>query len=447
MLKQIVALHKNLVGHHKNVDMEARIFHEVSLITIASLFVSLLVNFITQIPYTSLILCFTLALTAVLYISSRFYNRTQSSSTIFCLSLNLILAVNFFINSGSGGPTLLLFITSFFLSLAVMPKKQYPFWITLNVLSIIILLSVEYIYPSQISNGYSSRSAIFVDLLFTYLGSGACILVILSYIVKSLISEKNKVLVISKELSIANQSKTQLLSILSHDLRAPLNSIQSFLELLLEYDIDADESRIIKTSLLKETKNTQIMLHNLLLWTKAQMEGGLQVSLTSVKLFQELKVALEILQISALEKVITIKNDIHPNICIIADVEMIKLVVRNLISNAVKFTPSGGTISLKSKVDGDFVTLIIEDNGIGIAADKQEQLFSVGAVSTYGTNNEKGVGLGLMLCKEFTELQGGVISFESTLGKGSAFSLTFPLCPTYIHDLQDQQKNLLLNIQ
>jgi len=442
MLNRIFALHKNLVGHH-TVSMEARIFHEVSLITIASLIISLLVNLITQVPYAALILSFTLALTAVLYISSRLYNRTQSSATIFCLALNLILVVNFFINSGYHGPTLLLFITSFFFSLAVMPKKQYPFWITLNILTIVSLLCIEYIYPSQVTNGYSSRSAAFLDLIFTYLGSVACILIILSYIVKSLISEKNKVLAISEDLRKANQSKTQLLSILSHDLRSPLNSIQSFLELLLEYDIDVNERQTIKAGLLKETKNTQIMLNNLLLWTKAQMEGGLQVSLTSVPLFQELKVVLEILQISALEKVITINNKINPDICIIADVEMIKIVFRNLISNAVKFTPSGGTINLKSQADGNFITFSVEDNGIGISAEKQAQLFSVGAESTYGTNNEKGVGLGLMLCKEFTELQGGTISFKSTLGKGSEFALTFPVCPSSRNGLQDEQKNFL----
>jgi len=446
MLNRIFTLHKTLVGHHKHVSMEARIFHEVSLITMASIVTSLLVNLFTQIPYVALILSFTLALTAGLYINSRFYHRTQSSATIFCLALNLILVVNFFINSGSGGPTLLLFITSFFFSLSVMPKKQYPFWITLNVLSIIVLLSVEYFYPAQVRNSYSGRSAVFLDLVFTYLGSIACILVILNYIVKSLVNEKNKVLAISRVLQKANQSKTQLLSILSHDLRSPLNSIQSFLELLLEYDIDVNESRTIKASLLKETKNTQVMLHNLLLWTKGQMEGGLQVSLTSIPLFHELKLVLEILHISALEKMITIKNEINPDICIIADVEMIKVVVRNLISNAVKFTPSGGTIALISSVANDLVTLTVEDNGIGISADKQEQLFSAGAESTYGTNNEKGVGLGLMLCKEFTELQGGTISFKSTVGKGSQFSLTFPLCPLSKNSQQDQQENILLNI-
>ena len=425
--------------------LESRIFNEVSLITIASLFISILVNLVTQIPYVALILSFTLVLITGLYINARFYNNLRFSAPIFCFALNLILVVNFFINSGSAGPTLLLFVVSFFLSLAIMPKKQYKYWIPLNVLTVVALLLIEYMYPAQVGNSYRTRSAAFLDLTFTYLGSVACILVVLSYIVKSLVNEKNKVIAVSKDLQLANQSKTKLLSIISHDLRSPLNSIQSFLELLLEYDIDADEKRTIKASLLKETKNTQVMLQNLLSWTKAQMDGGVKVSLTSVPLFSELKIVLEILHISALEKVITINNEIDPGICIIADVEMIKLVVRNLIINAVKFTPSGGTISLKSRVEGKLVTLIIEDNGIGITKEKKEELFSIGAESTYGTNNEKGVGLGLILCKEFTELQGGSINVQSTVGKGSQFFLTFPLCATSTYSPPAAYPEMMLN--
>lgn len=433
MRHQIIALHNKLVGHQDSATIQVRIFNEVSLITMVALIFALAVNLITRIPYVSLTLFFTLALVTVLYINARFYTNIRSSAIIFCLALNLVLILNFFINSGSNGPTLLLFILSFFFTLAIMPKKQYPFWILLNVLTVIVLLTIEYKFPSQISHSYNSRSADYLDQSFTYFISVFCIFVILNYIVKSLISEKNKVLAVSKNLAKANQSKTQLLSILSHDLRSPLNSIQSFLELLLAYDLDAEEKRTIKESLLQETKNTQIMLQNLLSWTKAQMEGGLQVSLTSIRLFDELKVVLELLHISALEKVITISNEIDPGLCVIADVEMIKLVIRNLIINAIKFTPSGGNITLKSKVEGQFITLIVADNGIGITDEKKKVLFSIGAESTYGTNNEKGVGLGLLLCKEFTELQGGSISFQSTLGQGTQFFLTFPMCESSVN--------------
>jgi len=446
MLNRIIAFNHKLVGDQDTVTMEARIYNQVSLIVIVSLLLSLLVNLVTQVHYVSLMLCFTLVVVCALFINARVYNNLRSSAAIFCVALNLILVVNFFINSGSAGPSLILFLVSFFLSLTIMPKKQYPFWIPFNVVTVLCLLTIEFLQTVPIANSYQSRSAALLDLAFSYIGSVSCLLVILTYIVNSLIHEKNKVLAVSKDLLIANQSKTKLLSILSHDLRSPLNSIQSFLELLLEYDIDPEEKRTIKASLLRETKNTQIMLQNLLSWTKAQMEGGVQVSLTSVSLFSELKVVLEILQISALEKVITIKNEIDPGLCIVADTEMIRLVVRNLIINSVKFTQSGGNIFLKSRVEGNFVTLIIQDNGIGIAEEKKNNMFAIGAESTYGTNNEKGVGLGLLLCKEFTELQGGTIDFKSTLGVGTEFYLTFPLCSSTIIATKDTEHKLLLNV-
>ena len=444
MLKPIISLHSKLVGNQTNISMEAKIFNEVSLITIACLIVFLAVNLITQIPYVSLILFFTLALVTALYINARFFNHLRTSSVLFCIALNIALGFNFFINQGSRGPSLLLFTISFFFTLTIMPKREYLFWIPLNIVSVLALLTLEYNTPALISNIYISDSAAYFGNIFIYVASVSCISVILSYIVKSLISEKNKVLAVSKDLVRANQSKTQLLSILSHDLRSPLNSIESFLELLLAYDLDEDEKREIKGSLLQETKNTQIMLHNLLSWTKSQMEGGLQVSLVSVPLFKELKVVLELLEISALKKLVTIKNEIDTELCIIADLEMIKLIIRNLIVNAVKFTPSGGNITLKSKVEGQLVKIIIEDNGIGITEEKKESLFSIGAVSTYGTNNEKGVGLGLLLCKEFTEMQGGSISFNSKLGEGSQFCLTFPLCDTSARHQEEIESHIEL---
>jgi signal transduction histidine kinase len=109
---------------------------------------------------------------------------------------------------------------------------------------------------------------------------------------------------------------------------------------------------------------------------------------------------------------------------------MLKLVVRNLVNNAVKFTQTGGEISIGSSIESDRVNLIVEDNGIGISEEKQKTLFSLETQSTYGTNKEKGVGLGLLLCKDFTEMQGGEISFESMPGKGTSFTLSFPSTET-----------------
>ena len=111
----------------------------------------------------------------------------------------------------------------------------------------------------------------------------------------------------------------------------------------------------------------------------------------------------------------------------IADTDMLQLVVRNLVSNAIKFTPRGGIINIDAQLVQHECKITVSDNGKGIDPQQQEKIFSINTEPAFGTNNEKGVGLGLLLCKEFIERQGGRIGFESVFGKGSSFFIYIPL--------------------
>ena len=162
------------------------------------------------------------------------------------------------------------------------------------------------------------------------------------------------------------------------------------------------------------------MLSNLLHWSKSQMEGT-NVNLLPVNLLTVLLGTLEMEKLHALKKEISLNYHIPPELKVMADIDMLQLVVRNLVSNAVKFTPQKGEINIDAQTEGNECKITISDNGKGITADKQEKIFSIKSEAAYGTNNEKGVGLGLVLCKEFIERQGGRISFESTEGLGSRF--------------------------
>ncbi len=128
----------------------------------------------------------------------------------------------------------------------------------------------------------------------------------------------------------------------------------------------------------------------------------------------------------ASKKDISLSYTIPHQLKVIADVDMLQLVVRNLLSNAIKFTPQGGIITLDAKLVEKECKITVSDNGKGITQNKQEKIFSIKAEPSYGTNNEKGVGLGLVLCKEFIEQQGGRIGFESTEGMGSTFFIFIP---------------------
>lgn len=435
MLTYLKKLHSRLIGDPDSTILQARIFHEVSLIAMFSLSTGIFINFFVGVPYANIVLSITLLMVFGVYYNSRFYGNLGTSVIIFTCSSGILLLFNYSINSGIKGPTLLLFLVSMVFTISVMPSRQYFFWVLINAIIATSLVAVEYFNPHLIENTYVSRAGYFLDIITTYLGVLACIGVVFTYLIKGHNAEKAKALDASIALQAANDSKIRLLSILSHDLRSPLNSIQGFLEVLVDYDLAENEKIEIKQSLLRETKNTQVMLFNLLSWSKSQMEGAMKVNLTTVNFSEVIESCLKLQQSAALEKLITIRNLVDPYISIIADLDMMKLVVRNLLNNAIKFTHSGGEVLIKSEAKDGLGKLTIQDNGIGISPEHQKNLFSMDSNSTYGTKNEKGVGLGLLLCKEFTELQGGRISFASSMEEGTSFSLTFPLHSLKVADI------------
>jgi two-component system sensor histidine kinase/response regulator len=216
----------------------------------------------------------------------------------------------------------------------------------------------------------------------------------------------------------------------AHDLRSPLASIQSYLELLTAYPLKEEEKKEIELKLLSLTKNTSNMMANLLSWSKSQLEG-VRVNIQPLDLLKTLRDMLKVETSIAHEKNISLTYHIGENIYVEGDANMLLLVVRNLISNAIKFTPSGGNIQVMAAVENDCKISIV-DSGTGINESDQKYVFSLKAKSTFGTNNEKGVGLGLILCKEFTELQNGSVSFVSTPGKGTSFIVSIPLFNKHI---------------
>lgn len=172
------------------------------------------------------------------------------------------------------------------------------------------------------------------------------------------------------------------------------------------------------------------MMTNLLSWSKSQLEG-VQVNLHPVNIQRLLKDMLKVEGSIANDKGVELEYSIDDDIYVMADPNMLLLVIRNLISNAIKFTPAGGMIEVVVEV-GEGCLITITDSGKGIDEIDQEFVFSLKAKSTFGTNNEKGVGLGLILCKEFIELLGGTISFVSIPGEGTSFVVGIPVVQSKI---------------
>lgn len=235
-----------------------------------------------------------------------------------------------------------------------------------------------------------------------------------------------------KELQELNSTKDTFLSIIAHDLRGPLSSQQGLINVLLSnYDKLSDARRTLFLKSLQES-STHIynLLENLLKWTMSQ-SGKIVMKPVDIKLKEKYQEMILQLQRNAALKNIVLTNAIDSRHSVVADANLTEVILRNLVSNAIKFTPKAGTITLSSKCvsinDADYIKVSVEDTGVGISEEKLKQMFSLKTkASTRGTDDEQGSGLGLILCKEFTDKQGGIIEISSEEGKGSKFSFALP---------------------
>ncbi len=252
-------------------------------------------------------------------------------------------------------------------------------------------------------------------------------------ILRDITERKQTEIKISKqtnELQKLNADKDRFLSILAHDLRNPFNSLLGFSELLLrnlqKYDINKIEKQL---KIIHQTTNqTYNLLEDLLLWSKAQ-SGKLTIEPQIIVFSEICAEIINNLKHLADTKEISI-NCFEPKRTILkTDLNMFKTILRNLISNAIKFTNKKGQINIYSEVNHKDVTIIVSDNGVGIGKDDLLKLWDfTKPISTTGTADEKGTGFGLLLCKEFVEKHDGKIWAESEIGKGSDFKFTMPLC-------------------
>jgi len=220
----------------------------------------------------------------------------------------------------------------------------------------------------------------------------------------------------------------KFLSIIAHDLRSPFSSIIGILELLKLSlkEFNKDEIAEYVDIVYNSANNTLILLDNLLVWAVSQNKEK-NFKPVKINLYDLLREEIESLKTLASQKQITLKHLIKPDLNVAADLQMVKTILRNLISNAIKFTNINGEIIVNATELKQFVEVEVKDNGIGISAENQKKLFQIDTFhSTPGTHDEKGTGLGLLLCKEFVELHGGNILIDSEAGKGSIFSFTLP---------------------
>lgn len=240
---------------------------------------------------------------------------------------------------------------------------------------------------------------------------------------------EEKILKYAGELQEINLSKDKFFSILAHDLKSPFHYLLGYSDLLRnEYATLSDEERKKFVSIIhSNSQRLYNLLENLLAWSRLQT-GRMDFELELFDLSKEIKQLVETVRVSAVHKHITIESVLSENTLLNADRNMIRSAIHNLLTNAIKYTPENGLVSIRSNSTDVYVEVSIKDNGVGMSPDEMAKLFRIDvSVSRPGTNKEPGTGLGLILSKEFIEKNGGSIYVESEPEKGSHFRVTLPL--------------------
>jgi len=381
-------------------------------------------------------------MSAVLFLLNYYKGWYKLSKVVLVVVLYLMTIISWLFNGGINGSALL-FISSIVVYTIGFYPQNYLLLVMLNFTVLTCLVLLNFFFPETLLFNYTSDNERIIDIISSYV----IVVFSMAFILKVILNNytrATKIIQMQKselellncemrkandELKYLNASKDKLFSIIAHDLRSPMGSLLSLSgnlsENLNSYDKEKTE-RIV--SLIHNTQQkTLSLLEELLLWAKSQ-SGKLSFEPVKISIKQVCNEIVKETEDMALSKNIAVICIHTESLYLNADLNMLKTVLRNLLSNALKFTNENGTITISSTNDGEYATIIVSDTGVGISLDKLSTLWDLGQNSSpAGINGESGSGLGLILCKEFVERHKGRIWAESTPGAGSHFKFTMPV--------------------
>jgi signal transduction histidine kinase len=254
--------------------------------------------------------------------------------------------------------------------------------------------------------------------------------------VNHLLREKNEKIEEQKEtleqqavqLLLNNRQKDKLFSIIAHDLRGPLNSLKGLMDLLKEKRLSEEEINAIMNEFRRNVDQSAELVGNLLVWASSQLDGiaANPVVLPLKPLVQDI---LALFSHQARQKNILLGEELHPAVCVVADKDMLQVVIRNLVSNAVKFCRPGDSVTVSCTYSGSEVEICVADTGIGLKEESLDKIRRKESFTSYGTAKEKGTGLGMLLCREFAEANHGRFRIESEWGNGCRCYCSLPAAP------------------
>jgi signal transduction histidine kinase len=427
--KRIKEFRDFIIAKEKNFPLEHRLFLSALIVGILVSILGGIINFILAPSPIAVIIPLILSVSMIaIYYFVRFKKIVNPFVTPIIIVAILGISTIWVFNGGINGSNIMLAFIILILGILVVPEKIKKYIIILFMAANIFILLIQFYRPDLIIN-FPTETDRWIDNIITVTYSSYFIYIIIRFVHKNYTLERLKAEKSEIRLHQLNVDKDRFISILGHDLKNPFNNLLGLSEVLAKdiHKLNTDEVENIVIDINKSARTTYKLLEDILMWARSQ-QGKITFK-PQILSFREIsKETIEILNPNASAKYITIDYSATEHLEVFADNDMLKTVLRNLVSNAIKFTNNGGKIYINAEKDSENVTISVSDNGIGISPQNLKKLFDISEViTTKGTADEKGTGLGLSLCKEFVEKHGGKIWVESEVGKGSRFSFSLPI--------------------
>ena len=432
--KILDTLLNKIFGKNEDIQLEHKFLIYATFIAFVINIIGAVVNAITVTSIISLILPFAIApLVFYLYYQVRFNpNYEKLAIPIFVIGM-LVLGIVGIFNGGIDSGNQMTMFAILAIGVIIIPKKYKIYTLILYIVVSSLVIYIQYFYNDWIVPFDTFESRIldnYITILYTAIALYMLILTLFNSYKSEhdkLIESREKLNVMNENLMKVNATRDKFFSIIAHDLRNPIYNFYVVTDLLLKENAKLSEAEKLEFLELsrESSKNIYLMLENLLTLVKSN-QGLVPISFSDVILKHILVGNIGLLTLQLLNKQIEIINNYKGDFYVYVDENLLGTIIRNLISNSIKFTKQNGKIWIdvdENYKDEKFILVSISDNGIGMSQTILNKLFQIEIqVSQLGTNDEKGSGLGLLLCKEFIEKLGGKIWAESEEGKGSKFS-------------------------
>lgn len=450
MVNKLFKRYKEIVfGNDTVFDVQKKVFLLITHISIIIGLIGVIVDIVLNLGYfLTIVTAATVLVIVWFHINVRNTHLSLKYSLSFFLISIIVFSLLWFYNGGYNGNNIILIFVYFIVIITILPKNFRLFALIIYALFIASLTYVNYHYP-QLVVPYQNDYQRYIDLMLGYFMYLILVYSIQNTILKNYEADRQKISIQKEQLSSLvselnetnhklqntiknveelNISKDRFITILSHDLRSPFQGLLGITKTLENgyNSLTDDEKQFYVSQINSSLEKLYTFLEQLLLWGRIQ-KNGLALNYESCVVKELLAISISPLTASAAKKKISIEFLCDDILTLTLDSERISIVLRNLISNAIKFSPVGSKIIISAFIENTDLIISVTDEGVGMTDEQLEKIFKIDKIiSTIGTDGELGSGMGLILCNDILKKHNGKITVQSKEGKGSTFTIALP---------------------